>query len=95
MKNEHNLTGNFIFLIKYFMETRVKNIFNNSVEFNKLSNEEKENLLQEFSIKSVEDWWQDWMNDYTEAKDWEEISERELIDIEIKQAENFLKQKFY
>lgn len=73
------------------MKNRVKNIFTNSVNFEKLEIEQQEKLLEEFNIYIHEAGWQDWMNNYIEN---EELTEIEEEQIEIKQAEIFLKIKF-
>ena len=60
--------------------------------YNKLNQEEQEELLQEFNLYSIETGWEDWMNEYIE-EDYESISAKENEEIEKKQAENFLKNK--
>lgn len=83
-------------LLFYFiiMKTEIRHIFNSSLDFQNLDKETQEELLQEFDLKIAEDWWEDWMNNYTEAKEDEEISEKENIEIEKEQARRFLNLKF-
>lgn len=76
------------------MKNIAKNIFNDNINFINLEIEDQEEMLKEFDLYINEAGWEDWMNEYTEASEDEEISETESEEIEKEQAKIFLKKKF-
>jgi hypothetical protein len=75
------------------MRVTIKNMFNDNIKFKNLEIEDQEEILQEFNTYINEAGWEDWMNEYTEASEDEEISEIESEKIEKEQARRFLVNK--